>query len=46
MHKDISTLSKEDLLGRRAELEKRISRYKNLQLAKKTSLNSAYGALG
>jgi DNA polymerase elongation subunit (family B) len=28
------------------EIEKRIARYENLQLAKKVSLNSAYGALG
>ena len=28
------------------ELEKRIARYNNLQLAKKVGLNSAYGALG
>jgi DNA polymerase elongation subunit (family B) len=28
------------------EIEKRIARYNNLQLAKKLSLNSAYGALG
>lgn len=28
------------------ELEKKIARYDNLQLAKKVSLNSAYGALG
>lgn len=28
------------------EIEKRIARYNNLQLAKKVSLNSAYGALG
>jgi DNA polymerase elongation subunit (family B) len=28
------------------ELDKRIARYNNLQLAKKVSLNSAYGALG
>ena len=28
------------------ELEKKIARYNNLQLAKKVSLNSAYGALG
>ena len=28
------------------EIEKRIARYDNLQLAKKVSLNSAYGALG
>ena len=32
--------------GKRYELEKRIARYNNLQLAKKVSLNSAYGALG
>jgi DNA polymerase elongation subunit (family B) len=31
---------------KRAELEKLIARYNNLQLAKKVSLNSAYGALG
>lgn len=31
---------------RKKELESVISRYKNLQLAKKVSLNSAYGALG
>ena len=28
------------------ELEKKVARYNNLQLAKKVSLNSAYGALG
>jgi DNA polymerase elongation subunit (family B) len=31
---------------KRTELENTISRYNNLQLAKKVSLNSAYGALG
>jgi len=31
---------------KRYEIQKRISRYNNLQLAKKLSLNSAYGALG
>lgn len=31
---------------KRYELEKRIAKYNNLQLAKKVSLNSAYGALG
>jgi DNA polymerase elongation subunit (family B) len=31
---------------KRYELEKKIARYDNLQLAKKVSLNSAYGALG
>jgi DNA polymerase elongation subunit (family B) len=32
--------------SRRYEIEKRIAKYNNLQLAKKVSLNSAYGALG
>ncbi len=32
--------------GRKVEIEKRIARFNNLQLAKKVSLNSAYGALG
>jgi len=31
---------------KRRDLEKRIARYDNLQLAKKVSLNSAYGAMG
>ncbi len=31
---------------KRFEIEKRIARFNNLQLAKKVSLNSAYGALG
>jgi DNA polymerase elongation subunit (family B) len=32
--------------SKRYEIEKRIAKYNNLQLAKKVSLNSAYGALG
>ena len=32
--------------AKRFEIEKRIARYNNLQLAKKVCLNSAYGALG
>jgi len=32
--------------SKKFEIEKRIARYNNLQLAKKVSLNSAYGALG
>jgi DNA polymerase elongation subunit (family B) len=32
--------------NKRYEIDKRIARYNNLQLAKKVSLNSAYGALG
>lgn len=40
------SMTKEELLARRKQLEKDISKYKNLQLAKKVQLNSAYGALG
>ena len=32
--------------SRKYDIEKRVARYNNLQLAKKVSLNSAYGALG
>ena len=39
-------LEKEKDADRRYELEKSIAKYNNLQLAKKVSLNSAYGALG
>ena len=39
-------LEKETDSTKRYEIEKRIARYNNLQLAKKVSLNSAYGALG
>jgi DNA polymerase elongation subunit (family B) len=39
-------LEKESDTAKRYEIEKRIARYNNLQLAKKVSLNSAYGALG
>lgn len=39
-------MTKQELLQRKAQLEKDISKYKNLQLAKKVQLNSAYGALG
>ena len=39
-------MTKEELLARKKQLEKDISRYKNLQLAKKVQLNSAYGAIG
>lgn len=37
---------KTELLKQKKQLENEISRYKNLQLAKKVQLNSAYGALG
>jgi DNA polymerase elongation subunit (family B) len=39
-------LEKETDKKKRFEIEKRIARYNNLQLAKKVCLNSAYGALG
>lgn len=39
-------LENENDVHKRNEIEKRISRYNNLQLVKKVSLNSAYGALG
>ena len=39
-------MTKQELLQRKKQLEKNISKYKNLQLAKKVQLNSAYGALG
>jgi DNA polymerase elongation subunit (family B) len=39
-------LEKETDPSKRYEIEKRIARYNNLQLAKKVTLNSAYGALG
>jgi DNA polymerase elongation subunit (family B) len=37
---------KEDNPAKKRELENLIARYNNLQLAKKVSLNSAYGAMG
>jgi DNA polymerase elongation subunit (family B) len=39
-------MEKQKLLERKKQLEKEISRYNNIQLAKKEQLNSAYGALG
>jgi DNA polymerase elongation subunit (family B) len=39
-------LEKETDPEKRIEIEKRVARFNNLQLAKKVSLNSAYGALG
>lgn len=39
-------MDKRELLERKKQLEKDISKYQNLQLAKKVQLNSAYGALG
>ena len=39
-------MTKQSLITRKKQLEKDISKYKNLQLAKKVQLNSAYGALG
>lgn len=39
-------MTKLELIRRKEQLEKDISKYKNLQLAKKVQLNSAYGAIG
>ena len=44
--KPIAEMSKQELLQAKVQLKKDISKYKNLQLAKKVQLNSAYGALG
>lgn len=46
VEKQISECSTKELITKRKELYYRISKYKNLQLAKKVQLNSAYGALG
>lgn len=43
---DFSTFSDEELAAFRKQTVNEISRYHNLQLAKKIQLNSAYGALG
>jgi DNA polymerase elongation subunit (family B) len=42
----MNQMTKNDLLIEKRRLENEISKYKNLQLAKKVQLNSAYGALG
>lgn len=46
MHKDISKLTLKELKEYQIELKNNISKYKNLQMAKKVTLNSAYGTLG
>ena len=43
---EVKKLSNEQLLSRKRELEFLVSRYDNLQSAKKIQLNSCYGALG
>ena len=43
---DLSTLSDAELKNLQQEKKYEISKFKNLQLAKKVQLNSAYGALG
>jgi hypothetical protein len=45
MQETLTSMRKEELLERRGQLMKDISRYHNMQLAKKIQLNSAYGAL-
>jgi hypothetical protein len=42
----ISHLSDRDLLARQKDLQNRVSKYDNLQMARKIALNSLYGALG
>jgi DNA polymerase elongation subunit (family B) len=42
----MDSLSKEELLERKKQVIKDISKFKNMQLAKKVQLNSAYGAVG
>jgi hypothetical protein len=46
MQKDISQLTNKELQEYRGQLERDIAKNNSLQLAKKVSLNSAYGALG
>jgi DNA polymerase elongation subunit (family B) len=46
LRKPIEEMSHQELLEYRVQLKKDISKYKNLQLAKKVQLNSAYGAIG
>lgn len=51
LYKNKATQAKKELESeknpdKRIDIEKRIARYNNLQLAKKVSLNSAYGAMG
>ena len=46
MQKDLTSMTGEELVAYRKQVENRISKFKNLQLAKKVQLNSAYGALG
>lgn len=43
---EISKLSDKELLALKKKLESDISKYQNMQLAKKTQSNSAYGACG
>jgi DNA polymerase elongation subunit (family B) len=46
MEQDLKTLSDDELLKLKKKYTYEVSKYKNLQLAKKVQLNSAYGALG
>ena len=46
MMKSIENMTKEELLKEKKQVLKDISKYSNLQLAKKVQLNSAYGFLG
>lgn len=46
MSVDLTNLSIKELQRLRSSASYEISRYKNIQLARKVQLNAAYGALG
>lgn len=46
VQEDLTSLTMEELLARRADVERDIAKFNTMQLAYKVSLNSAYGALG
>lgn len=45
MSKNYCSMRKEELIEHRERILNEISRHRNLQMAKKIQLNSAYGAL-
>ena len=46
MQTDYTNMTTEDLQSLRMQTEYDISKYRTFQLARKTQLNSAYGAIG
>ncbi len=46
MDKDLRNYSTEELLKLKSKAESEVAMYKNIQLAKKTQINSVYGAMG